>query len=129
MIRHASQPADSDRVLPRLQFHVVFTERVQRGGNPMDDLKELLPAHLDWIAAQEEAGHLFMAGPFRSDEFWEGDGMFIFKTATIEETEAIAKTCPFHVAGLRSYRIVPWQFNEGSVTLTLKQCSGTFRWE
>lgn len=128
MITTASQPATSDRVLPRLQFHIVFTERVPRSDDPFEDLGDLLPAHLDWVAEQEEAGHLFMAGPFRSDTFWEGDGMMIFKTATIEQTEAIARTCPLHVVGLRRFRVVPWQFNEGSLTLTLRQSGGQIRW-
>ena len=128
-IAAAAQPSNSDRVLPRLQFYAVFTDRVRKSDDAFEDLKSLLPAHLDWIAEQEAKGLLFMAGPFRDNDYWEGDGMFIFKTTSVEETEAIAATCPFHKAGLREFRVVPWQFNEGSLTLTISQTSQSITWK
>ena len=127
-IAKAPQPSNSDRVLPRLQFYVVFTERVRVSEDAFEDLQELLPAHLDWVAEQEAQGHLFMAGPFRDVAYWEGDGMFIMKTKSLAETEAIAATCPFHNAGLRTFRVVPWQFNEGSLTLTIRQSAQAAYW-
>lgn len=128
-IASAKQPSNSDRYLPRLQFYVVFTTRVPKSADAFEDLKLQLPAHLDWVAAQEAAGHLFMAGPFRDDTYWEGDGMFILKTPSREAAEQIAETCPFHKAGIRTFKIVPWQFNEGSVTLTIKQSQQSAIWE
>ena len=125
-IKHAAQPNNSDRYLPRLQFYVVFTERVRASNDAFEDLKDLLPAHLDWIASLEDEGVLFMAGPFRDDQYWEGDGMFIFKTHSVKEAERIAATCPFHKSGKRTFRVVPWQFNEGRLTLTVNQVRGSF---
>lgn len=127
-IKHAAQPQNSDRRLPRLQFYAVFTERVRVSADAFEDLKDLLPAHLDWIADLEDQGVLFMAGPFRDDEYWEGDGMFIFKTRSAEEAVQIAASCPFHKSGKRTFRVVPWQFNEGSLTLTVNHVRGTFEW-
>jgi uncharacterized protein YciI len=127
-IKHAAQPHNSDRRLPRLQFYVVFTDRVRVSDDAFEDLKDLLPAHLNWIADLEDRGVLFMAGPFRDDTYWEGDGMFIFKTHSAEEAAEIAATCPFHKSGKRTFRVAPWQFNEGRLTLTVNQVRGRFEW-
>lgn len=120
-IRQAAQPANYDRKLPRLQFYIVFTTRVRVSEDVHADLKDDLPAHLDWIRDLETQGVLFMAGPFRDETLWEGDGMFILKVRSAGEATRIAETCPFHKAGKRTFRVVPWQFNEGSITISLTQ--------
>lgn len=120
-IRQAAQPANYDRKLPRLQFYIVFTTRVRVSDDAHADLKDELPAHLDWIRDLETRGVLFMAGPFRDETLWEGDGMFILKVGSAEEARAIAETCPFHRSGKRVFHVTPWQFNEGSITIHLTQ--------
>tara|TARA_R110000751_G_scaffold131275_4_gene233612 strand:- start:37110 stop:37523 length:414 start_codon:yes stop_codon:yes gene_type:complete len=127
-IRHAKQPGNTDRWLPRLQFYIVFTRRVRVTDDPFADIKDDLPAHLDWIREQEEKGVLFMAGPFRDDSYWEGDGMFIFKVASAEIAAEIAATCPLHKSGKRTFEVTPWQFNEGQITLSVKQAAQEFTW-
>jgi hypothetical protein len=38
----------------------------------------------------------------------------------------LAATDPMHVSGARTFRIVPWQINEGHVTTSLTMSSGEF---
>lgn len=120
-IRQAAQPPGYDRKLPRLQFYIVFTERVRVSDDAHADLKDELPAHLDWIRDLERQGVLFMAGPFRDEQGWEGDGMYILKVGSADEARAIAETCPFHRSGKRVFHVKPWQFNEGAITIHLTQ--------
>ncbi len=109
--------------LARHQFYICFTERVQRDGDAMANLKPKMSEHLAWIAGLEHQGIAFAAGPFRDKNdpaYWNGDGMFILRAESQQAAAAIADTCPFHASGLRRYRIVPWWMNEGCLNITLK---------
>ncbi len=109
--------------LARHQFYICFTERVQRDGDAMANLKPRMSEHLAWIAGLEQQGIAFAAGPFRDrndPSYWNGDGMFILRADSQQAAAAIADTCPFHASGLRQYRIVPWWMNEGCINITLK---------
>jgi uncharacterized protein YciI len=112
--------------LARRQFYICMTERIRRDGDAMADLKPLVSQHLAWIGGLEASGVAFVAGPFRDNNdptYWNGDGMFILRAGSREEAAAIADTCPFHAAGVRRYKIIPWWLNEGSIQLTVKLTS------
>lgn len=109
--------------LARHQFYICFTERVEREGDPMANLRTRMAEHLAWIAGLEQKGIAFAAGPFRDRNdpgYWNGDGMFILRAQSRDQAAEIADTCPFHRSGLRRYRIVPWWMNEGCLQLTVR---------
>lgn len=113
--------------LARRQFYLCITERIEREGDAMANLKPLMSAHLAWIAGLEASGVAFAAGPFRDHQdpsYWNGDGMFILRADSRQAAATIADTCPFHASGLRRYKIIPWWMNEGSISLTVKLTSG-----
>ena len=43
--------------------------------------------------------------------------MAVLRCKNIEEARAIAEADPFHVSGVRSYTVRPWQMNEGVIKL------------
>jgi uncharacterized protein YciI len=110
------------------QFYLCLTERVNRDGDPDADLKPQMRAHFEWLIAREREGVLFAAGPHRDradPAFWQGDGMIILRAESREAAAAIAATCPFHRAGIRNFRIIPWLMNEGCFQVTLRYASGS----
>jgi len=109
------------------QFYICFTERTHRDGDPYEGLKPLMKDHLRWIAGLESDGIAFAAGPFRDrndSTYWNGDGMFILRAESVEDATRIAQTCPFHQAGVRRFRIVPWWLNEGRITISVELTKG-----
>ncbi|GEM_PF-596632 len=116
------------RRLAGKQFYLCMTERVRRDGDPDLDLKPCMRAHFEWLIAREAEGVLFAAGPHRDRAdpgYWQGDGMFILRAAGRAEAAAIAETCPFHQAGIRSFRILPWLLNEGCFQVTMRYAAGS----
>jgi uncharacterized protein len=62
---------------------------------------------------------LFGAGPLwtEDDQYFEGDGMLIYRAASVEEATAIAQGDPMHTSGSRTFKIRPWLLNDGSITI------------
>jgi uncharacterized protein len=100
-------------------YFVCFTEPAD--GAALSDIEQTLPAHKAWAAETEAAGQLFVAGPFLDGDFrYTGSGMIILRARTQAEAEAIVSADPMHHNGLRSYRLSPWQLNEGSLPLHIR---------
>lgn len=105
-------------------YFVCFTEPA---GTSLDDIRPHVPAHKEWIAEQERAGRLLVAGPFLDEEFaYSGSGMLVIRAATAEEATKIMAADPMHTSGMRTFRIVPWQLNEGSIDVRMTLSSGTY---
>ncbi|MHA3021768.1 YciI family protein [Mycobacterium sp. BMJ-28] len=105
-------------------YFACFTERGQAN---MEDIQRVIPAHKQWIAEQEAAGRIFIAGPFLTEDFsYAGSGLIVFRAETSEQARLLAQQDPMHAAGLRTFRIVPWQINEGSIRIDLTLSSGAF---
>jgi hypothetical protein len=103
-------------------YFACFTER---GTTTIDELEEVFPAHKEWVAEQEAAGRILVAGPFLTDDFaWAGDGLIVFRVEGVAEAHRLARQDPMHAQGLRTFRIVPWQLNEGSLRITLTVSNG-----
>jgi len=79
------------------------------------DLLPVLPDHLQFMIELEKQGVLFASGPLAGG--LPGDGLSILRTASLEETKAIAARDPFVAKGLRSFEIREWTVMEGSIGL------------
>lgn len=93
-----------------------------------DDLLPTLPTHLEFLHELEERGILFASGPLHDDDVpaAPGGGMSIFRVASLDEARALVDREPFVVAGLRTYVLKRWTFNEGSIMLRLNVGVGTY---
>lgn len=84
------------------------------------EIAKRLGDHLAHQVDLEKRGILFAAGPlYPRDSNIPEAGMFVLRANSFEEAEAIAKTDPFHVAGLRTFTLQKWRINEGSFTVTV----------
>jgi uncharacterized protein YciI len=81
----------------RKQLYVVFTKPTQGMAPAIAALKE----HLEFQIDLEKRGIIFGAGPFwnDADDAWEGEGMVIVRTGSLNETKAIAVADPMHKSG------------------------------
>lgn len=86
-----------------------------------DDIRAMLPTHLEYQARLEAEGKLAFAGPV-SDETGEnlnGEGMIIYRAESLADARALADADPMHSSGTRRYEIRRWLVNEGSFTLSV----------
>ncbi len=100
-----------------LELYVVETTAV----NP-EKLQEVLPAHLQYQAQQEQLGALAFAGPLsdESGEQMNGSGLIVYRAESLEAARTLADGDPMHSTGTRSYTIRRWLVNEGSFQLDVK---------
>lgn len=99
-----------------MDLYVIFT----RACAPQEEIRKLLPKHLERQVELEKQGILFAAGPMEAEE--EGKprtGMIIVRAKSFEHAREIAMGDPLHAAGLREFEIWNWLLNEGSFTVTL----------
>ena len=87
-----------------------------------EQLKETLPDHLEYQKQLEAAGHLVLAGPLSNDsgELMEGNGLIIYRAASLEAARVLAEADPMHLKQYRTYRIRRWLVNEGSLNLQVR---------
>lgn len=105
-------------------FFACFTELGQAA---LDDVQRMVPVHKEWIAKQECLGNIFVAGPFLTADYsYAGSGLIVFRAETAAEAHALAEQDPMHANGLRTFRIIPWQLNEGSVQVSMTFSKGVF---
>lgn len=100
------------------EFFVVRTTPIA----PPDAMQDILPRHLAYQLKMQDAHKLVFAGPL-SDESCEemmGEGMIIYRAASIEEARAYADADPMHSEGGRTYTIRRWLINEGHIPDELK---------
>jgi len=91
---------------------------LKTGSAPLEDKQqraELFRGHMANIERLAAAGQLIVAGPFTGKQE-PYRGLFIFKTATLQETEALLATDPAIKAQLLSPEILEWY---GSAALPL----------
>jgi uncharacterized protein len=104
-------------------YFACFTQPAQNA--PLHDIEQALPAHKAWAAQAEADGHLFAAGPFLDPDYhYTGSGMIIVRAKTHAEAEAIINADPMHATGLRHYKLIPWQLNEGTLPLHIRMSTG-----
>lgn len=85
----------------------------------MDAVKQNLPEHCAYLRELENKDILFGAGPIWTDdgEYFEGDGMLIYRANSVEEAQQLAQADPMHKNGAREFKIRPWLLNDGSITI------------
>lgn len=104
---------------------IYFACLTRRGETSLADIEGAFPEHKQWVADQEAAGRIVVAGPFLTDDFsWDGDGLIMLRLETVEEAERLVRQDPMHALGLRTFEIVPWQLNEGSLGIALTFSKG-----
>jgi uncharacterized protein len=106
---------------------IYFACFTRRGDTSLTDITGAFPEHKQWVADQEAAGRIVVAGPFLTDDLsWDGDGLIVFRLESADEAERLARQDPMHAQGLRTFQIVAWQLNEGSVRIDLTFSKGGF---
>jgi uncharacterized protein YciI len=116
-----SDPAGPGRVdethsgLQKL-YYICFTEPA----GSLEDLERHLDEHKAYLVQLERAGLLFAAGPLLDENYrFHGPGMIVLNATSRAQAESIVRADPFHARGVRRWRIVPWQVNEGSLQLRM----------
>ncbi|CAL9464469.1 YciI family protein [Streptomyces sp. enrichment culture] len=104
-------------------YFACFTEPAE--GRTTADVEPHIAAHKQWLAEREQEGLMFVAGPFLTEEhLYSGAGLIVFRASSIGEAERLAAADPMHASGVRTFRIVPWQINEGSMTVRMTFSTG-----
>ncbi len=101
-----------------------FTEPV---GVSADGIRPHLSEHKAWLAERERSADLLFAGPMLDEDYrYSGSGLLDIQAESIAAANDIADRDPLHINGIRQYRMVPWQINEGSVDIRLTLSDGKF---
>lgn len=100
----------------RMQLYVVTSTATS-----LEDLNQNLEQHHAYQRKLEEQNVLFCSGPLFTDDgqYFEGDGMLIYRAASVEEATAIAQGDPLHSSGARTFKIRPWLLNDGRITVSV----------
>lgn len=82
-------------------------------------VKENLPDHRAYLRDLEDSDTLFAAGPLwtADGEFFEGDDLLVYRAADSASAKRIADADPLHSSGARTYEIMPWLLNDGSLNI------------
>jgi uncharacterized protein len=99
-----TEPADADSA-----------ERIQRN----------FDAHKAWLKQHEE--DILLAGPLLTDSLdHSGNGLIVLRAGSLADAVEIAEADPMHSSGARTFRVVPWRLNEGTITAKLTISSRSF---
>jgi hypothetical protein len=98
----------------RMQLYVVTSI-----AKSLDAVKQNLPEHRAYLRELEDKNILFGAGPLWTDDgqYFEGDGLLIYRANSVEEAHQLAQADPMHKSGAREFTIRPWLLNDGSITI------------
>lgn len=97
-----------------LQLYVVHSRATD-----LHAVKQNLPDHRAYLRELEDSDKLFAAGPLWTADgnLFEGDGLLVYRAADTEEAKQIADADPLHSSGARTYEIMPWLLNDGSLNI------------
>lgn len=110
----ASKIIESSAPSLRMQLYVVTSTAISLAA-----VKAKLAEHRAYLSDLEARDVLFGAGPLWTDDgqYFEGDGMLIYRAASVAAATAIAQADPMHSSGARTFKIRPWLLNDGSITI------------
>ena len=88
---------------------------------PPEEFMKVLPDHLAFVAEQEQAGRIMLAGPLSdtTGEDMSGIGFQIWRGSDWDEVHTWATQDPNHVAGVKEFEMRRWLINEGSFQVTI----------
>lgn len=93
------------------------------------DIETHLDDHLRWLLELEQTGVLVMSGPLvDGPRVAPGSGVTVLRSETEEDARDIAGADPFVREGLRTFELLRWRVNEGSITVQLSLGTGTYQW-
>jgi uncharacterized protein YciI len=99
------------------KLYVVLATPLDGGA---EKLPAHLPAHLEYMIANEKKGIVFASGPLSEpDGTQRGRGLTVLRAASAEEARAIAAQDPFVVNGVRTFEVREWTIMEGSFGVTV----------
>lgn len=103
----------------------VFIVETTPTGDP-EAVKATLADHLAYQRQMEEEGRLVLAGPVSdpSGDEMQGQGMIVYRAASMDEARALAEADPMHARGARSFTLRKWLINEGSLTINVGLSTG-----
>lgn len=114
-----SQQADSKNNIPA-NMEVVYFGLLLAGPNAdaieSADLEKIQADHMAHIQKLATAGKLVLAGPFLDGG--QRRGVFVFRTETLDEAEALAAADPAVKAGRLAVDIHPWMVEKGAIPAT-----------
>lgn len=89
-------------------------------------VKAALPDHLAYQREMEEQGRLVLAGPVSdaTGDQMQGQGMIVYRAASMAQARAMAEADPMHASGARSFTLRKWLINEGNLTVTVGLSTG-----
>ncbi|MEH2182261.1 YciI family protein [Nostoc sp.] len=98
----------------RMQLYVVTSVATS-----LESLQQNLVEHRAYLRELEDKNVLFGAGPLLTDDgqYFEGDGLLIYRASSVEEAKKIAQADPMHTSGARTFTIRPWLLNDGKITI------------
>jgi uncharacterized protein YciI len=99
------------------KLYVVLSTPLEDG---QEQLLAHLPAHLEYMIANEKQGLLFASGPLsEQDGSQKGRGLTVLRAASREDAEKIAAQDPFVVHRVRTFEVREWTVMEGSFGVTV----------
>ncbi len=98
----------------RMQLYVVVST-----AKNLESVKQNLVEHRVYLKELEDRNVLFGAGPLWTDDgqYFEGDGLLIYRANSVGEAQEIAQADPMHTSGARTFTIRPWLLNDGKITV------------
>ncbi len=109
------------------QYYVAWMEQVEPAPKTEKSIDDIRQDHFAYLGDLEERGVLLAAGPFRdSDGSRHGAGMMIVRASSLAEADAITAEEPYRKHGVRTHKVLPWQWREGCVRHTLYVKGGAF---
>lgn len=94
-----------------------------------DRLRAHVADHLRWAIALEEAGKIFVSGPFVGDDGKPQGGMTVFRVDTRAAAARLAMTDPLVRAGAVLPHIHRWILMEGSVAAEIRFSNQSVRFD
>jgi uncharacterized protein YciI len=119
-------PVDRTRLLGRDYWLVNW---LPAEATTATDIEAHLDDHLRWLLELELAGVLVMSGPLvDGPRVAPGSGITVLRCTTEADAREISSADPFVRQGLRTFELLRWRINEGSITVQLFLGTGTYQW-
>ena len=98
----------------RMQLYVVISK-----AKNLESVNQNLVEHRSYLKELEERNVLFGARPLWTNDgqYFEGDGLLIYRANSVAEAQEIAQADPMHTSGTRTFTIRPWLLNDGKITI------------